>query len=465
MKLFALQCRNNDCPPHPQGLDSTVGVFGYLCLCLNVFFFNALVAADPGTLHALTREDSWVENLTAVWFLLAGLLLVVTAWMERSSFRRCVYILGGLAMVFAAGEELSWGQRIFGFATPDFLMGLNQQKEFTVHNAANGAFDIIYLNGTLLLCMVTSAAFFCRKDRLFGIPLPSILLMLGFLILLSFGSGANLIDLSEANFREYVFGIRRSFGLIVVEEKGLLLLFLIFALLSRQVELVIASVATLALVLALTYVNYHNVNSNVSVGSLYEVREYLFGLGCLFYSLELALAQGRFAAISRTFSGLKLPGRRIPFWLMTCSLVIAGSIGLMVFQYFNAMAKSAAIEEAYEEAYRSITAGEPVVRSSFDVYLIGNELTYVKEPCAPADTEPPFFLHVIPDDANDLPGDRKQHGFDNLDFHFSSNNGRRFGGKCLVTRSLPDYTITSIRTGQYIPGEGQIWVGTFTLNR
>ena len=467
MKLFALQCRNNDCPLPTKGLDSTVGVFGYFCLCLNVFFFNALVAADPGTLHALTREDSWVENLTAVWFLLAGLLLVVTAWMERSSFRRCVYILGGLAMVFAAGEEISWMQRLFGFATPDFLMPLNRQKEFNVHNITNGMFGIIYLNGTLLLCMATSAAFFCRKDRLFGIPLPSILLMLGFLILLSFGSGTYLIDRSEEDFREYVFGMRRAFGLIVFEEKGLLLLFLIFALLSRQVELVIASAATLALVLALTYVNYHGIVSSRHYvrGSLFEGREYLFGRGCLFYSLELMLAQGRFAAISRTFSGLKLLGRRIPFWLMTCSLVIAGSIGLMVFQYFNAMAKSAAIEEAYEEAYRSITAGEPVVRSSFDVYLIGNELTYVKEPCAPADTEPPFFLHVIPADANDLPGARKRHGFDNRDFHFSSNNGRRFGGKSLVTRPLPDYTITSIRTGQFIPEEGPIWVGTFTLSR
>ena len=81
---------------------------------------------------------------------------------------------------------------------------------------------------------------------------------------------------------------------------------------------------------------------------------------------------------------------------MTCSLVIAGSIGLMFFEYFNAMPRTA----AFEEAYRSIVAGEPVVRSSFDVYLIENELTYVKEPCAPADTEPIFFVHIIPADAN-----------------------------------------------------------------
>ena len=421
---------------------SPVSVFGYLCLCLHVFFFSSLLVAAPWIFHVLTREDSWVENLTAVWFLLAGLLLFGTALVERSFFRRYVYILGGLAMVFAAGEEISWGQRLFGFATPDFLMPLNEQKEFTVHNIANKSFDIIWLNGTLLLCMATSAAFFCRKDRLFGIPLPSILLMLGFLIVLSYESGADLKELSGANFREYLMSVKRSFGLIVIEEKGLLLLFLLFALFSGHVKLIVASAATLALVLALTYGNYHgNYHSNVNTRGVYEVREYLFGLGCLFYSLELTLAQGRFAAISRTFSGLKLPGRRILFWLMTCSLVIAGSIGLMFFQYFNAMVKTAA----------------------FDVYLTENELTYVKEPCAPADTELPFFLHLIPADANDLPAARKQYGFDNLDFHFDRDNGRRFGGKCLVSRPLPDYQITSIRTGQFIPGEDPLWQVEFPV--
>ena len=362
--------------PPTTGFDNKVSVFGYLCLCLNVFFFSSLLAADPGTFRMLIREDYWVENLTVVWFLLTGLLLFVTALVEGRFFRRCVYILGGMAMVFAAGEEISWGQRIFGFATPDFLMHLNESKEFNVHNIANDIFSIIYLNGVLILCMTTCAAFFCRKDRLFGIPLPSILLMLGFLIILSYESGANLKELSGANFIEYAKSIRRALGFIVVEEKWLLLLFLLFALLSGQVKLIIASTATLALVLALTCVNYYG---NRQVGSLYnmgeglfEVREYLFGIGCLFYSLELALAQGRLAAISRApFNGLKLPGKRIPFWLMTCSLVIAGSIGLIFFGYFNASAKTAAIEEPY----RSITAGEPVARSDFDIFFRENTVT------------------------------------------------------------------------------------------
>ena len=88
-----------------------------------------------------------MEYLTAAWLLLAGVLLFVTALAERRFFRRCAYVLGGMAMVFAAGEEISWGQRIFGFATPDWLMRLNDQEEFNVHNIVNGLFDIIYLFG------------------------------------------------------------------------------------------------------------------------------------------------------------------------------------------------------------------------------------------------------------------------------------------------------------------------------
>ena len=185
-------------------------------------------------------------------------------------------------------------------------MRLNVQQEFTVHNIANGSFDLIYLNGTLILCMVTSAAFFCRKDRLFGFPLPSILLMLGFLVILSYETGVNFRGLIGENFREYVMDIRRSFGLIVIEEKVLLLLFLIFTLVSGQIKMFIASGATLALVLAFTYVNFHG---DASKGSLYEVREYLFGICCLFYSVELLMTQRRLTAVSRKSGSSGTTGR------------------------------------------------------------------------------------------------------------------------------------------------------------
>ena len=436
----------------PSGVSiAWVGIFGYLCLCLHALLFSSLLAAAPLTFQALSREDYWVENLTAVWFLLAGFVLFVTALVERRFFQRCVYVFGGMAMLFVAGEEISWGQRIFGFATPDFLMPLNEQKEFTVHNIANKSFDFIYLNSAMILCMVTSAAFFCRKDRLIGIPLPSILLMLGFLMVISYEPAANLREIQGSNFREYLVGVKRSLGFIVVEEKGLLLLFLVFTLFFGQMKLVAASAATLTLVLALTYVNYHS-----DVAGAYEVREYLFGLGCLFYCLEILLAQRRFAQ-SR---GYHSPARSLradgsPFLMTSCYLVIAGSIGMISLAYFA--------PAAIKEALLSVTADEPAARSDFDIYLRENAVIYLKSPCSATDVQAEFFLHVVPQDLADLPADRRQHGFRNVHFRYGEYDALDFGGQCIMEQLLPGYPIARIRTGQFTPEGDRIWTAEFPV--
>ena len=352
-------------------------------------------------------------------------------------------------MVFVAGEEISWGQRIFGFATPDFLLPLNQQGEFNVHNISLGTSDRIYRDGAFLLFLATSVAFFCRKDRLLGIPFPSILLTLGFLAILSYDSGGGLSDLLD---------------FIVFKHKGLLLLLLLFALFSGHSKLFIAAAATLALVFALTYVNYHNVylHNIVNAGGIQETREYLFGLGCLFYALELAAAPGRLAAIAPApLRSLKLPGRRIPGWLMTGSLVIAGNIGLMAFLYFDPIA--AAGEAAARAEYAALVSVEPAIRADYDVYLSDNRLVYAKVPCVRADTEAKFFLALYPIEVGDLPGHRQQYGFDNLDFSFD-RYGNRFGDFCLAVVPLPEYAIATIATGQYVStvdGTNELWEGEF----
>ena len=97
---------------------------------------------------------------------------------------------------------------------------------------------------------------------------------------------------------------------------------------------------------------------------------------------------------------------------------------------------------------------EPLIRSNFDVYLDEDQLTYIKESCAPADTEAGFFLHLLPADVADLPAARQQHGFDNLDFGFNDHSYElRSAEQCVAYRELPDYAITRIRTGQFLVNE------------
>lgn len=118
--------------------------------------------------------------------------------------------------------------------------------------------------------------------------------------------------------------------------------------------------------------------------------------------------------------------------------------------------------EPYRTAYRRAVSGAPRARSVYDVYLTSGELTYVNDSCDQAGTDDKFFLHVTPERADDLPGDRRTHGFYNLDFDFFSN-GALLDDKCVAAVPLPEYPIASIRTGQFVSGEGQIWSAEFEV--
>ncbi len=417
-----------------------VALLGYLGLCLNVLGLGYLFAADAPQYRMLTQEDRVVENLTAVWLGLAGLVLLFAAGRERGLGRRGVYVLGGLALVFGAGEEISWGQRLFGFATPGFLQAVNYQDEFNVHNIVIGAQDwnrraVWY--ATLLLCTATGAAFLCRKDTLCGLPLPSMPLLLGFLVMLAYYTTSQSGFILDPNF-------------LFMRGKHLLLLLACYTLFARQPGWFMLIATTVVLVLAVSYVNRYNSRA-IDLNAMVEVQEYLFGFLCLGYALELGLGPG---GRNTAPAGLA--------WRTVCAGVVVASVGLMGFQYVRIRTEAAFIERTYQ----ALAAQEPVVRAAFAVYLRKNRLTYFKEPCVPADTEAPFILHLVPADLDSLPRARRAYGFDNRDFYFQGAGGVHADGKCFVIIPLPKYDIVRMRVGQRLPAEQRaLWQAEFAVRQ
>ena len=116
---------------------------------------------------------------------------------------------------------------------------------------------------------------------------------------------------------------------------------------------------------------------------------------------------------------------------------------------------------AAQEVHARIAAGDygaPIAQSRFDVYMRDNGLAYIKDRCVRGDVADTFFLHIIPAYPEDLPADRRERGFVNIDFRFA-DHGARIGDRCVATLDLPDsnYAIERIRTGQFVSWEGELW--------
>lgn len=82
-------------------------------------------------------DDRIVE--WAQFFFFAG-AAIASAWIAAHRLRNghrwqaLLFALAALAMVFVAGEEIAWGQRLLGLQTPEQLREINLQEELTVHN-------------------------------------------------------------------------------------------------------------------------------------------------------------------------------------------------------------------------------------------------------------------------------------------------------------------------------------------
>lgn len=81
-------------------------------------------------------EDRAVEWITFAGFFVAGILALSFLRHRHLGWKHgWLYLAGvGLFFLLCAGEEISWGQRIFGFATPQKIAELNEQGEFNLHN-------------------------------------------------------------------------------------------------------------------------------------------------------------------------------------------------------------------------------------------------------------------------------------------------------------------------------------------
>lgn len=155
--------------PHPllRGLmvANTLALAGLLVLA---FGFQ-------GAFFASFQEDTWGEWGTFHAFALAsalGLWGALKAWREGAEdeqrLPRAIMLAGLAAFCFlVAGEEISWGQRLLGFAPPEIFLQHNYQQELNFHNFLKTiAFDVKWLVAGISFFYGITWAFLAKEPAL-----------------------------------------------------------------------------------------------------------------------------------------------------------------------------------------------------------------------------------------------------------------------------------------------------------
>jgi hypothetical protein len=115
----------------------------------------AILALNDSTVDTLVREDDVVEWSGAIG-LFAGCILLFVSFLMARRRRPADMTPGGVwillassgVLFFLGGEEISWGQRVFGWGTPAALGRANAQDETNLHNL--GVFQGTKLDGDRL---------------------------------------------------------------------------------------------------------------------------------------------------------------------------------------------------------------------------------------------------------------------------------------------------------------------------
>ncbi len=95
-----------------------------------VLVYSLYVILNTERISVLGKEDGLIEYFTFFSFICASCFFL-RAFLFRKNF---YFLLFVIVFFIGAGEEISWGQRIFPFDTPEYISKINIQNEFNIHN-------------------------------------------------------------------------------------------------------------------------------------------------------------------------------------------------------------------------------------------------------------------------------------------------------------------------------------------
>lgn len=164
-------------------------------ILIHILIGIALYFTDLDTFVAYVGEDRYIENLTAIVLFAASFHFLWKAIRSKNKLLTVACAFLFLLFLFGGGEEISYGQRIFGFETPEDLAEINRQGEVTVHNLKINGVDlnrlifstVLYVSAFIYFIgfpLLYQGSKWLRSWKYFVLPVPK--LMHGILFTLFF---------------------------------------------------------------------------------------------------------------------------------------------------------------------------------------------------------------------------------------------------------------------------------------
>ncbi|MGZ3787527.1 MAG: hypothetical protein ACXVLQ_03340 [Bacteriovorax sp.] len=184
---------------------------------LVIFLFLAIYIARTNLFYfesAMVAEDGFFQWMIFYTLLFASVMCFYRASILKpfrgSVFASCLVISGILFLAFAM-DEISWGQRIFGFHSTPFFQSHNSKMQMNIHHLVINGFHLNNLIFTVAIKILATLYFlvlpffYTKLEKIkafvnrFAIPLPRYTQTGAYLVL------AGLVSLIPSDFRYVIF--------------------------------------------------------------------------------------------------------------------------------------------------------------------------------------------------------------------------------------------------------------------
>lgn len=153
----------------------SIRLLGPILILLNLLLY----IFSHQTFVIIHIEDHLIEYFQFTLYLASAICLYKTHLhlKKQTNILKHLFLLASITVAFVAMEEISWGQRLIGFNTPDTILTYNTQDEVTLHNLK--PFQIILNHSYMALGLLGTFAwpiskkYFKSFHQKFKILIPS----------------------------------------------------------------------------------------------------------------------------------------------------------------------------------------------------------------------------------------------------------------------------------------------------